>query len=190
MLDTNVLYSGAVRDLLLSFAAERLFRPLVSDAILEELENCELRKLLRVCDRVEAVARSQRLVREIREHFADALVEQWEPLEGSFGLPDPGDEHVLAAAVAGGAGAVVTLNRKHFPADLVPNNIEVLTPADFAYFTAQLDPERASTALREMAQRTGRHGPPRNEHELLDYLESTHGMAEMATVVRAQLPPR
>lgn len=141
VLDTNVLYSGAVRDLLLSLAAERLFRPLMSDAILEELEYCELRKLLPALGEVEAVVRSKRLVRTIRENFGDALVERWEPLEGTFGLPDPDDEHVLAAAVIGGAGAVVTLNRKHFPAALVPNTIEVLAPADFAFYTAQLEPE-------------------------------------------------
>jgi hypothetical protein len=29
--------------------------------------------------------------------FDDAMVVDWESLEGSFGLPDPDDEHVLAA---------------------------------------------------------------------------------------------
>lgn len=56
----------------------------------------------------------------------DAMVTGWEPLEGTFSLPDPDDEHVVAAAVVGGTGVIVTLNRKDFPRDRVPGHIQVI----------------------------------------------------------------
>jgi len=52
----------------------------------------------------------------MREAFDDALVSGWEELEGGLSLPDQGDRHVLAAAIRGGAQAIITANAKDFPA--------------------------------------------------------------------------
>jgi hypothetical protein len=88
------------RDFLMSMAVEGLYRPLWSGVILDELEFHEAAKLER---RGHSAASAQaRLVGTMREHFDDALVTGWEPLEGTFSLPDPDDEHVVAAAVVGG----------------------------------------------------------------------------------------
>ena len=112
------IVAGLQRDFLLSLAVEGFYRPLWSSAILDELQ---LRRSPEACRRGEDPdARRQ------REHntssiwmttaFDDALVENWEPLDGTFGLPDPDDEHVVAAALVGGAGVIVTSNLKDFPA--------------------------------------------------------------------------
>ena len=48
-------------------------------------------------------------------HFPDALVVDFEPLIDGISLPDPGDRHVLAAAIKGQADVIVTQNLEDFP---------------------------------------------------------------------------
>lgn len=143
LLDTNVLWPSLLRDFLLSLAIEGLYRPVWSETILAELEYHEAAKLVgRGMARTEADLRSAWLVAQMREHFDDALVTGWEGLDGTYGLPDPDDEHVLAAAVVGAAGVIVTYNVKDFPASKVPAGIDVLAPEVFAHTTVSLDRRR------------------------------------------------
>jgi hypothetical protein len=182
ILDTCVLWPSLQRDFLLSMAIEGLYRPLWSEAILEELHRHEQYKLMeRGTEDTDALDQADRLVVNMRVHFEDALVTGWEPLEGTFGLPDTDDEHVLAAAVVGGAGAIVTDNLRHFPAALVPSDIQVLTGRDFAASTADVDPDRAARALRVMSSRRTRtnHTP----HQLVQLLVERYGMHDVADIV-------
>lgn len=179
ILDTNVLWPSLQRDFLLSMAVEGLYRPLWSEAILEELHLHEQLKLIdRGSDEAAALASAERLVDRMRANFADALVTGWEPLDGTFGLPDCDDEHVLAAAMIGGAGAIVTDNAKHFPSSRVPAHIQVLSGREFAENTADVDPERVARALCEMSQR--RTKTPQSPRELVDLLVERYGMEAVA----------
>ena len=109
LLDTSVLWPSLQRDFLLSLAIEGLYRPLWSSAILDELQFHEARKLVeRGCAPDEAARQSQRLIDQMSTAFDDSSVENWEHLNGTFGLPDPDDEHVVAAALVVGAQVIVT----------------------------------------------------------------------------------
>ena len=133
VLDTCVLWPSLQRDFLLSLAAEGVYRPLWSDRILEELEYEEACKLeARGATADEARARAAALIRQMNGAFDDSCVTGWERLDGTYGLPDPDDEHVVAAAEFAGAGAIVTMNTKHFPLDHLPSSIGIQTPTQFA----------------------------------------------------------
>lgn len=183
ILDTCVLWPSLQRDFLLSMAVEGLYRPLWSEAILEELHRHEQLKLMErdQASGEEALAAAERLIGSMRVAFDDALVLGWEPLAGTFGLPDVDDEHVVAAAVVGGAGAIVTDNLKHFPAEKVPNDIQVLSAVRFASDTADVNPEHAANAIREISRR--HKNPSRTPQEILDLLVHRYGMADVADLV-------
>lgn len=121
---TNVLWPSLQRDFLLSMAAEGLCRPLWSEAILEELHEHEALKLVsRGAAHADALARTEQLIGRMRGAFDDAIVTGWEPLDAAFSLPDPDDEHVVAAALVGGAGVIVTDNLRHYPAEQLPGHL-------------------------------------------------------------------
>jgi predicted nucleic acid-binding protein len=115
LLDTSVLWPSLQRDFLLSLAIEGLYRPLWSTAVLDELCYHEALKLIsRGYNPVLAEQNAHRLVNQMSSAFDDVVVANWESLEGTFGLPDPDDEHVVAAAVVGGADVIVTSNLRDF----------------------------------------------------------------------------
>jgi hypothetical protein len=191
LLDTCVLWPSLQRDFLLSLAVEGLYRPIWSTTILEELEYTEERKLVqRGEEPPKAALRAQHLTREMRQAFDDAEVEGWEGLEGTYGLPDPDDEHVVAAAVVGGAGAIITHNVKDFPEASVPAAIHVLLPQTFAANTVELSPTRALVAIRTIAARSGRHGPELTTLGVLDLLADRYGMGQAVELIRPLVSPR
>lgn len=178
-LDTCVLWPSLQRDFLLSLAIEGAYRPTWSSVILAELEYHEEAKLLkRGIPEDEAADRAANLVAAMRREFADAEVDGWEPLEGTFGLPDADDEHVVAAAVIAGAGAIVTENRKDFPASKIPPTIQVLSAREFAKNTVALNPSHALAAVQQIASRSGRHGAPLTVQDVLAILRERYGMIE------------
>ena len=184
ILDTSVLWPSLQRDFLLSLAVEGIYRPLWSEAILQELRTHETLKLAkRGSDAEDAAISANHLIAEMKTHFSDALVTGWEPLEGTYGLRDPDDEHVVAAAVIGGAGTIVTANIKDF--DAVPAEIQVQPPHEFALDQVTVDPIRAARAITAISKRHTRsqHTPI----EILKLLDNRYNMHSLVPLVKPYL---
>ncbi len=63
------------------------------------------------------------------------LVTGYESLIPTLELPDPGDRHVLAAAIRVGADFIVTFNLKDFPEEaLAPYGVEAIHPDEFSLY--------------------------------------------------------
>ena len=148
LLDTCVLWPSLQRDVLLSLAAEGMYRPIWSSAILAGLHYAETAKHVRNGDIQEvAEARAARLLIHMRRAFNDAEIRGWEGLEGTYGLPDPDDEHVLAAAVVAGAGVIVTGESEGLPR----------RPASHGHPDTHSRAVRRGYGLCRPAPRAGRH---------------------------------
>ncbi|MFF5260239.1 PIN domain-containing protein [Actinomadura viridis] len=185
LLDTCVLWPSLQRDFLLSLAIEGMYRPVWSAAILAELEQHETRKLIyRGEDEDTAASRAHRLIERMRSAFDDAEIQGWEPLDGTYDLPDPDDEHVVAAAFVAGAGAIVTHNIKDFPQNNIPKGITVLLPAEFAANTVALDPFRALDVITSIVERYGKKGPMVTTDGVLDILADRYKMIRAVELIR------
>ena len=184
LLDTSVLWSSLQRDYLLSLAIEGLYRPLWSSEILAELEYHESQRLINRGEQPAAAAvRARHLIDQMTIAFDDAVVENWEPHDGTFDLPDPDDEHVAAATLIGGARAIVTDNGKDFPVAKTPTHIKVLSPAEFAADTVSVSPDVALRAVQTMASRYS--APPLTTEEILTRLIHRYQMTDAADLIRA-----
>lgn len=117
----------------------------------------------------------------MRSAFDDAIVTEWEWLEGTFELPDPDDEHVVAAAVIGGADVIVTDNLPDFPSDKLPPHLKVQSAREFASNIVSMDPARASKALAEIARR--HRNPKHSAAELLTLLVERYSMNDVADLI-------
>lgn len=186
LLDTSVLWPSLQRDFLLSLAIEGVYRPVWSAAILEELEYHEAKKLVeRGATEPEGARMAQHLIDQMRKNFDDAEVTGWEPLDGTFGLPDPDDEHVAAAAVIARAGAIVTENLKDFPALKLPADLQVLPAAEFAFNSVGVDPVGSLRAVEAIAERSGRVGNDWTVDDVLTLLDARYRMTDAVAVLRA-----
>ncbi|NLE79303.1 MAG: PIN domain-containing protein [Rhodococcus sp.] len=179
VLDTSVLWPSRQRDFLLSLAIAGLYQPLWSDVILDELEYHEAAKLESHGSDAAAAAR---LVGRMRAAFDDAVVTGWEPLDGSYGLPDPDDEHVVAAAVVGGAGVIVTHNFKDFPEGRVPKHLQVVSAAEFAADNVAVSPIVARQAVETMVERLA--NPAMSVEEVLALLVDRYEMTDAVALLR------
>lgn len=179
VLDACVLYPVSVADALLSLAVAGLYAAKWTTAIEDEwLRSLERR-------RPELQGRLGPRRDDMRAAVPDWEVpaEAWQAIAGSLRLPDPGDTHVLAAAVAGHADCIVTANLKHFPAaTLAPYGLEAIHPDDFLVAQLDLDEFSALAAFRDMRAR--KKNPPLDAEAFAQALER-NGL--VATAARLRL---
>ena len=153
-LDACVLYPLPLRDTLLRAAQQNLYVVRWSRRILDEVA----RNLVK--DRRATTEQARNLIDVMERVFEDAEVPEaaiaWlEPAMAN----EPADRHVLAAAVAAGAAAIVTSNRRHFPATACePFGIEVIHPDAFLRELHERAPAKIRVALTEQAAALSR--PP------------------------------
>ena len=103
----------------------------------------------------------------------------------SLHLPDPDDRHVLAAALAAQAGAIVTYNVKDFPqATMAPLGIEVEHPDEFVVHLIDLSQAAVCAAVRD--QRLALKKPPKSVRELLDVFLSLELAGTVAALEQMQ----
>lgn len=97
-------------------------------------------------------------------------------------MPDQDDRHVLAAAIAGHADAIVTWNGKDFPDDVLdPFGIELQTPDEFVVNQLMLKGHVALAAIKAMRVRWER--PQYTASALVDLLEM-RGLPQTAAHLR------
>ena len=76
----------------------------------------------------------------------------------TLALPDPADRHVLAAAITGGAGVLMTLNRADFPTRALARHGLLLREPDgflVELLGDGLDLGSVAAAVRDRAGRSG-----------------------------------
>ncbi len=146
LLDACVLYPTVLREVLLGCAARGLFVPLWSPRILEEWA----RATVKLGEAAHLLARGE--VAAVAARFPEASVRVPQGLEGRLWLPDPGDVHVLAAAIAGDAQAILTLNAGDFPRGvLAEEGLMRLDPDSFLLGLLEAAPEAVRSAVEEVA---------------------------------------
>ena len=180
--DACALAGALKRNLLLTLAEAEFFRLRWSVPVLEVQRAIE--GILAGKGAEDAVERASRARAAMEKAFADAMVDEFDTfLPLCDGLPDPGDAHVLAAAMKTRATRIVTDNLKDFPeAILAKAGIEPRATDAFIADTIELDPGRAGAAIRRMRERFQR--PEKTPDLLLLDMEAA-GLVETVDVLTA-----
>ena len=148
LLDTCVIYPTVMRQMLLGAAKGGAFTPLWSARIIEEWQSAAVKL------GPDGVAQAASEAALLALDWPVAQV-KWTPsLEARLWLPDPADTHVLAAAIAGSADVIVTLNARDFPRDvLAEEGLSRADPDAFLLGVFQAQPEMmADVGARVLAE--------------------------------------
>lgn len=143
-LDTCVLYPTVMREVLLGVAAQGLFEPVWSERILGEWSRAAAK--LGLAGQVQADAE----IAMVTAHWPQSKVIPPAGLLDRLWLPDANDVHVLAAAIAGHADVIVTVNAKDFPRNVLAE--EGLSRADPDGFLVGLYASAPDAVTQAVAQ--------------------------------------
>ena len=179
--DASVLHPGSLRDLLIRLGRSGFYQAKWTEQILDEA----LAAIVR--DQPELVQRLDQTRELMRDAIPDATVTGYEDLIPSLELPDPGDRHVLAAAIACNAQVIITSNLYRFPeVQLQKYNIEAQRPDEFIFNVIELAPARVVNIMQQQAQALTR--PAMTFDELLERFR-TLGLPRAAAATCQQLGP-
>lgn len=165
MLDANVLYSAAIRDIFMEVALSNLYRARWSadvqrewlEAIVRNRPDLDRANLERTRDLMDITIPSATVAGY--EHLIESI-----PLE-----KDPDDRHVVAAAIIGRCDVIVTKNISHFPDDVLTRfHLEAQDPDEFLAHHLDLEPGLFCSAVR--TARIGNTNPPYTVEEYLSNL--------------------
>lgn len=184
-IDACALAGALKRNLLLTLAEAGFFRVRWSEKVLDETR-LAIQKILEGKNVPDAAERSVRAVAFMKAAFEDAMVSSYDDfLSVCEKLPDPGDRHVVAAALKTQAAVIVTDNIKHFPARVVsPLNIDVCTTDEFIANTIALDIGKAVAAIRKMRERL--KNPEKTAELLLLDMEAA-GLLQTVDLLRPEM---
>ncbi|SFT75625.1 RSP_2648 family PIN domain-containing protein [Sedimentitalea nanhaiensis] len=148
VIDTCVLYPTVMREMVLGAARARHFTPLWSARILEEWARAAIKL------GVDGEAQARAEIALLRAEWPQAEQPAAPGIEARLWLPDAGDLHVLAVAVGSSADAIMTLNAKDFPRQiLTEEGLERVDPDGFLHRLWQADPDGISqVAERVLAE--------------------------------------
>ncbi|WP_050663540.1 RSP_2648 family PIN domain-containing protein, partial [Roseovarius tolerans] len=113
LLDTCVIYPTVMREMILGVAGAGAFTPLWSERIIGEWLHAAAKLGL------DAQAQAAGEAALMAARWPGASVAYAPSLEARLWLPDPADTHVLAAAIAGSADGILTLNARDFPRNIL-----------------------------------------------------------------------
>lgn len=173
VLDANVLYPAPLRDFFMWQAASGVFAARWTDEIHEEwIENL-------LADRPDLTRKRLQRTRELMDRHVDGVpVTGYEQHIEDLALPDPGDRHVLAAAVESDASYIVTDNLSDFPEEaLSPHGIEAVSADGFGLLLL----DRSEEAVIQSASEHWKslRNPPKERDQYLASLRRA-GLEETA----------
>jgi len=186
-MDACCLAGALKRNLLCTLAEAEFFRIRWSADVLDEMERAIVGILTCKENVADPAGRAAKARGAMERAFEDAMVTDYEALLAvcAGNLPDPGDAHVVAAALKTQAALIVTDNLKHFPPMLMASlNMEARSADVFIADTIALDPGRAVAAIRLMRQRFGK--PSLHAEELLLKMEAS-GLTASVDILRSHV---
>lgn len=182
LIDACALAGALKRNMLLTLAEAEFFRVRWSAQILDETE-AAIAKILAAKGADDAAGRAKAARGVMERAFEEACVTDIvDAINSIAGLPDPGDRHVVAAALKTQAAVIVTDNLRDFPqALLAPLNLEARSTDAFIADTIALDPGRAVAALRRMRERLKK---PEKSAEILLLDMEADGLTETVDILK------
>lgn len=160
--DTNVLVPPVLRGILLRAYTADLYQVRWSPGIFEELERTLIGQI--------GQDQARKVVSFLDSKFPEAMITE-EYMAIADRMPnDPGDRHVLAAAIVSNSQVIITQNMKHFPESALGRfNVRAQTPDTFLCHLLDLNPLVARKII--MDQALAYSNPPMTVQEVLKRLE-------------------